>query len=164
MNTAQTVFAILSAAATVLATLAGLLSWVFRQGCNAGKEEARREAVLQAQADAAAKVISLEARLLELRRLSLTHCNQSVDVPDPRMVLSTTGMPPTRDLCAVRVPMVFPALFAVTLTRSQRRAVEWRPPTRARSCRGIARSFLRPQCRADKIPVHVPLGCHTRAD
>ena len=66
MNTAQTVFAILSAAATVLATLAGLLWWVFRQGCNAGKEEARREAVLQAQADAAAKVISLEARLLEL--------------------------------------------------------------------------------------------------
>ena len=37
-------------------------------------------------------------------------------------------------------------------------------PTRARSCRGIARSFLRPQCRAGKIPVHVPLGCRTRAD
>ena len=37
-------------------------------------------------------------------------------------------------------------------------------PTRARSCRGIARSFLRPQCRAGKIPVHAPLGCRTRAD
>ena len=67
MSTAQAVLAILSAAATVLTTLAGLLWWTFRQGRNVGQEEARREAGLQAQADAAAKVVSLEARLTELQ-------------------------------------------------------------------------------------------------
>ena len=67
MSTAEAILAILSAAATVLGTLAGLLWWAFRQGRNAGHEEARREAGLQAQADAAARVVSLEARLTELQ-------------------------------------------------------------------------------------------------
>ena len=67
MSTAQAVLAILSAAATVLTTLAGLLWWTFRQGRATGQEEARREAGFQAQADAVAKVVSLEARLTEMQ-------------------------------------------------------------------------------------------------
>jgi hypothetical protein len=67
MSTAQEVFAILSAAATVLAAIAGLLWWVFRQGRSVGREEAKREAGLQAQADATAKVSLIEAQLIELQ-------------------------------------------------------------------------------------------------
>ena len=38
-----------------------------------------------------------------------------------------------------------------------------RMPTRARSCRGRALSFLRSEYHIDKISVHVPLRCRKRA-
>ena len=67
MGVAEAVFAILSASATVLGGLGGLLWWAYRRGQASGSAKARNEADQRALAQADAKIQALESRVAEVQ-------------------------------------------------------------------------------------------------
>jgi hypothetical protein len=66
MGIATAVFAILSAATTVLCATGSLLWWAYRRGQASGAERARRDADQRAQARADAKIRALERLVAEM--------------------------------------------------------------------------------------------------
>jgi hypothetical protein len=66
MGIAESIFAILSAAATVLCAIGSLLWWAYRCGQAWGAEKARREAEQRAQARADVKIRALERLVAEM--------------------------------------------------------------------------------------------------
>jgi hypothetical protein len=66
MGIAEAIFAILSAAATVLCAMGSLLWWAYRRGQAWGAEKARHEADQRAQARADAKIQALERLVAEM--------------------------------------------------------------------------------------------------
>lgn len=67
MSTAEAVFVMLSASATVVGVLASLLVWVYNRGQSSGTEKAKHEAELRAQAEAQVKIKALERLVTETR-------------------------------------------------------------------------------------------------
>jgi hypothetical protein len=67
MGIAEMVFAILSASATALGSVGGLLWWVYRRGQASGADRARREAGQRTQAEADARIQALEKLIAETR-------------------------------------------------------------------------------------------------
>jgi hypothetical protein len=66
MGIAEAVFAILSASATALGGLGGLLWWVYNRGQASGVEKAKREALEQASGVEKAKREALEQAVAEI--------------------------------------------------------------------------------------------------
>lgn len=66
MNGAAIVATIISGAVTALAALASFLWWAFTLGRKTGRAEERGAAQVQIQAQAVAKIITLEERIAEL--------------------------------------------------------------------------------------------------
>ena len=62
MGTAEAVFAILSASATALGILGGLLWWAYKQGQASGVEVAKREALEQVVAEIRAELAAIQPK------------------------------------------------------------------------------------------------------
>lgn len=66
MGIAESIFALLSASATVLGAMGSLLWWAYRRGQAAGAENARHQADQRARASADAKIRALEKLVAEM--------------------------------------------------------------------------------------------------